>query len=292
MSNYRHPDWRAEKELTRNQPGWKKDLLSRVAALLGEWSSWADKVGFRTNEVQIQYKNPVDSYFSYSPLGLLWVRFNTWDSQRKNPATRAVRFGPDTAILMVLVKIPNGKSFEWYLLARKKYQFAGKDLFIEFSRGWIKKGTKIEDYGWKLFERDFPRLKESPDVTSVYEERMGNLVWENNAELGNKISKHLIVLEMRPGTDIDQIRKNLADAKLHQEYGDDCPDFLDEDDLVSQPVVLAMDEAVNLMNAHVANENGARLALFGEDFSQRCWDRFLNLHGWQFPQYRLHGEEI
>lgn len=292
MRTYRHPDWEAEKDITKNQPKWKENLLSRVSALLGEWGSWADKVGFRSNEVQIQYKNPIDSYFSYTPLGVLWVRFNTWDPQTKRPATRAVRFGPDTATLMVLVKIPNGKSYEWYLLARKKYQFAGKDLFVEFSRGWMKAGIKIENYGWKLFERDFPGLRENPSVASIYEERMGNPIWENDADLANKTSKHLIVIEMLPGTDIDQIQKELVDAKLHQENGEDYPDYLDEDDLVSKPVVFTMDDAASLINSHIMNDENAKLAMFGEDFTEKCWDRFMNIHGWQFPQYALHGKEI
>lgn len=281
MSNNRHPDWENEKKITQNMPKWREQLLSRVSAILGEWGQWADKVGFKPNETQIQYEKPIDSYFSYGPLDVLWVRFNTYDPITKRPATRSVRFGPNTATLMVLLKVPQGDSFKWYLLARRKYQFAGKDHFTEFSRGWIK-GIPDEDYGWKLFERDFPGLKDHPSVCSIFEEQMGNSVLENDAEFSNLTSEHLIVVELKPGTDVNQIRKDLVDAKLRQEYGNEYSQNLDEDDLVSKPVVYELDEAAKLLNAHISKVVGAVCALFGERFSQSCWKTFLSLHGVQF----------
>ncbi|MCX6704175.1 MAG: hypothetical protein NTZ07_01895 [Candidatus Woesebacteria bacterium] len=282
VSNHLHPDWEAEKGLTKDRPKWKEELLSRIGVILGEWGSWATRVGFKTNETQIRFDKPIDSLFSYSPLDVLWVRFNTWNPQTKRPATRAVRFGPDTATLMVLVKVSEGNSFKWYLLARRKYQFAGKDLFTEFSRGWIK-GAKNNDQGWRLFDRDFPGLKENPLVVSIKEQQMGTPVWEDNAGNANKTTKHLIVVEMRPGASKDQIEQILVDAKLRQEYGDSYPEDIGEDDLVSRPVVIELSEAAKLLNAHVLNQEGAKPALFGEEFSLACWERFLCLCGKQFP---------
>jgi len=281
MSNYRHADWENEKKLTQNMPKWKEQLLNRVVAILGDWGQWADKVGFKLNETQIRYERPIDSYFSYGPLDILWVRFNTYDPITKRPATRAVRFSPNTATLMVLLKVPQEDSWKWYLLARRKYQFAGKDHFTEFSRGWIK-GVSDEDYGWKLFERDFPGLKNNPSVCSIHEEQMGSSVWENNAEFANKSSRHLIVVELKPGTDINQIRMDLVDAKLHQEFGSEYSQNLGEGDLVSKPIVYDLEEAAKLLNAHLIGMV-APFALFGEDFSLNCWLRFLTLYGGQFP---------
>lgn len=283
MSNYsRHPDWEDEKEFTQNQPKWKDQLLARINAVLGEWGSWADKVGYKINEVQIQFKKPIDSYFSYSPLDILWVRFNTYDPQTKRPATRAIRFSPNTASLMVLVKVPCEGSHKWYLLARRKYQFAGKDLFTEFSRGWAK-GAK-NDQGWILFKRDFPGLMDNPTVASVHERQMGSLVWENNAEHANKISRHLIVVEMRDEVSREELEKLLVDAKLHQEYKENFSLELTGNDLTSQPVVLGLSEAAKLLNAHLTGQKDTKLALFGEEFSLGSWARFLSLYGKQFPE--------
>lgn len=316
MSNYpRHPDWEAEKELTRNKPNWKEALLARVGAVLGEWSSWADKVGYKVNEVQIQQARPIDSFFSYSPLDVLWVRFNTWDPQTKRPSTRAVRFGPPTATLMLLIKVPNGNSFEWYLLARKKYQFASKEMSTEFSRGFVK-GTINNDQGWKLLERDFPGLKGDPSVVSISEQQLGSAVWENNAEHANKTSQHLIVIEMQPGTTASDIEKVLISNKLRQEYKDNYSETLGKEDLMSTPVVMPIEEAAKLLNAHLSSQEASNsaaseqlddlvnlrsdkildqikkfevsnikpvpLAMFGEEFSISCWTKFLSLFGHQF----------
>lgn len=282
MSNYpRHPDWEAEKELTRNESNWKEKLLTRVGAVLGEWGSWADKVGYKTNEVQIQFKKPIDSFFSYSPLDVLWVRFNTWDPQTKRPSTRAVRFGPPTATLLLLVKVPKGNSFEWFLLTRKKYQFASKEMSTEFSRGWVK-GTMNNDQGWKLLERDFPGLKGDPSVVSISEQQLGSSVWENNAEHANKNSQHLIVIEMRPGTTASEIEKILISNKLRQEYKENYSETLGREDLNSTPVVMPIEEAAKLLNAHVSGSENAKLAQFGEEFSISCWTKFLSLYGHQF----------
>lgn len=283
MSNYRHPDWEEEKRVTQNLPKWREQLLAQVAAMLGGWGSWAEKVGFKTNEVQIQFCKPVDSLFSYSPLDILWVRFNTYDAQTKRPATRTVRFSPNTAVLMVLVKVPQGNSWKWYLLARRKYQFAGKDLFTEFSRGWVVNAID-NDQGWKLFERDFPGLKGNPEVAAISEQQMGSMVWENNAEYANKISQHLIVVEMRREVDKGELEKAMVDAKLHQEYGENFSEDLGGKDLSSHPVVIELTEAAMLLNAHLMRRSEAKLALFGEDYSLNAWARFLTLFGRQFPE--------
>lgn len=281
MSNYPipHPDWRAEKELTQGKQGWKEEILNTVKAYLrlAKAESWADKVGFKKNEVQIQFNDPVLQVLKYVPLGLMWVQFNTWDSQTKNPATRVVRFGPDVASLMVLVKSGN----KMYLLARRKYQFAGKDSFTEFSRGWIE-GAMKDDQGWKLLERDFPGLKGNPLVSSITERQMGSPVWENNAEYANKISHHLIVVTLNKEMGKNELEKLLVEAKLHQEYPDGSLENLGKEDLVSQPVVLEIEEAAKLLNAHLTGKE-TPLALFGERFSIDCWSRFLTLFGRQFP---------
>lgn len=281
MSNFPgpHSDWLAEKELTQGKQGWKEEILGTVKAYLrlAKAELWADRVGFKKNEVQIQFTDPVLQVLKYVPLGLLWVQFNTWDAQTKKPATRVVRFGPDVALLMVLVKSGN----KMFLLARRKYQFAGKDSYTEFSRGWIN-GAMKDDQGWKLLERDFPGIKGSSLVGSIEEKPMGTPILENDAEYANKISHHLIVITMKDEVSKEDLEKLLVEAKLRQEYPDANLGDLDKDDLTSQPLVLEMSEAAKLLNAHLSG-NGAILALFGENFSINCWSRFLALYGKQFP---------
>jgi hypothetical protein len=284
VSNYPinpHPDWVVEVEETRRIPGWKENLLSRIGVLLGKSSDWATKVGFKKNEVQIQYEEPVNSITSYPPLGLRWVQFRTYEAQTKTPGTHVVRFGPDTKVLMALVKVPKGDGlFKWFLLARKKYQFASKELSEEFSRGWVK-DVEHKDQGWKLFRRDFPGLSDNPMVQEIEESSMGSRLWEDNAAEANKISFSLIVVTLRRDMSKEDLKKLMVDAKLHQEYPDENPEKLDNEDLVSEPVVLEIEEAARFLNAHLEGKE-MPLALFGENFSTSSWSRFLSLHGKQF----------
>ena len=271
-----HQDWEDEKKETEGNPGWSDDLLKRVAATLGTWGNWADKVGKKKDEIQIQFVDPINSLFSYKPLGLLWVQFNTYDPVTKKPSTRVVRFGPDTTVLIVLVK--SGKNM--FLLARRKYQLAAKEHMNEFSRGWVK-GAMANDQGWKLFERDLPGLKGNPVVSSISEKNMGSPIWENDAEHANKISYHLVVVTLKEDIGKDDLGKMLTRAKLEQEYPNENADDLSKDDLKSQPVVFEIEKAAKFLNAHVTGKE-APLALFGEDFSQKCWTKFLAIYGRQF----------
>lgn len=266
---------------TEGIPDWKAKLLTRLAAALGQWGSWADKVGFNTNEMQIKFKNPIASMFAFEPLDLLWVQFNVLDPQTKKSAKQVVRFGSDTAVVMTLVKVPHQGSFKWYMLARKKYQFAAKDLFFEVTRGWVP-GAKNEDQGWKLFERDYPGLKGNPIVAGIREQMIGNPVWENNAQFSNKISYHLVVVELKSEVSGEDLEKLLVTEKLMQEYPGENLDNLTAKDLKSQPLVLELETAATHLNAHLTRKD-KKLFLFGENYSGAIWAKFLSLWGYQFP---------
>lgn len=287
MSNHPpvHPDWVTEQDVTRRTQNWKESLLSKVRGQLEEWGDWADKVGFKIKEVQIQFKSPIDSLFKFEPLNLMWVRFNTYDAITKKPAMRTVRFGPNTARLMALVKVPKGESFDLFLLARRKYQFASKELFTELTRGFDPKKEK----GWGLFERDFPGLKGHKSVVSIKEKQMGNVFFENNTEMANIESEHLIVVEMLEGTTLEQIQSILIDAKLQKVYGE--MSGYGQEDLESEPVVMPVIEAAKLLNGHYEGKN-IPLALYGEQNSRGIWGTFLALHGKQFPELLPEQEEM
>jgi hypothetical protein len=80
----------------------------------------------------------------------------------------------------------------------------------------------------------------------------------------------------------DELEKLLVNAKLSQEFPDESPVNIDKRDLTSQPVVLEIEEAAKLLNAHLIGRE-TPLALFGENFSITCWSRFVALYGSQFP---------
>jgi len=292
VSNYPklHPDWVRMREELKNKPNWREDVLGRVRAVLGQWGGWADKIGSGINETEIDASTPINSLFSYQPLDLLYVQFNTHDPITKNDSTRVVRYGPNDAVLMVLVKVPDGDSFKWCLLVRRKYQFAGKDLFVEFSRGWVEKADQ-KDLGWKLFERDFPGLKDNPIVDSISEEMMGSPVYENNSDKSNKISHHLIIVTLKDSMECGDVQKLLVENKLIQDYPDENLGNLDPKALTSFPMVMELTEAAKLLNNHLSGKE-EKLALFGENFSVNCWSRFLSLHGRQFPELLPESVEL
>jgi len=280
--NCNYHDLDVEKKVTQDIPKWREKLLERVSSLLGSWGNWATRVGTGRNETQIRFEQPISAMFSFEPLNILYVQFNVLWPQSKRAAKEFVRFGPDTAVLMALVKVPNGNSFDWYLLARRKYQFAARDLFIEFSRGFIKDELD-NNQGWKLFERDFPGLKDNPIVTRIFERQMGNRVWENNAQFANKISYHLIVVELEEGIEIEKLQELMVGERLKIECPDENLEDLSGKDLFSHPMVIRLSDAARSLNAHLTGEE-EKLAIFGENYSTACWSRFLSVYGWQFPE--------
>jgi hypothetical protein len=221
--------------------------------------------------------------FAFEPLDLLWVQFNVLNPQTKRAGKQVVRFGPNTAVVMVLIKVPaNDGTFVWYLLARRKYQFAAKDLFIEFSRGWVGDGSDTP--GMYLFKRDYPGLFGNQGVKSITEHEIGSPMWENNAQFSNMVSHHLVVVEMNGGMTHEALQKLLVEARLRQEYPVEKLEDLDGKDLVSYPMVWEISGAATLLNAILSARKGLILALFGESFSVRCWSMFLALWGKQFPE--------
>ncbi len=279
-SNYPRPYLAEEMRQTAEDAQWREHLLSDIRGALGSWKSWADKVGTGKNEMQIRFVEPINAQFSFKELNLKWVQFRVLSPQKKEDTTQVVRFGPDTAICMVLVKVPRGTSFKWLALARRKYQFAGKDLFIEFSRGWIKDST--DNPGVALFKRDFPGLVESSQVAKVTEHSMGKPVWENNAQYANKISYHLVVVELSQEMENSEIQKLLTDSKIAQEYPGEKTEDFNGHDLQSSPMVYDIEEVAKHLNAHLKNDED-KLAFFGENYSISIWSRFLSLWGSQFP---------
>ena len=285
--------WREEIEKTRRVPHWKDELLSRAGALLGEWGRDVRRIGYKINETQIQHEFPISSLFSFKPLHVLFVQFNTWEPITKKPGTRVVRFGPNTACLMVLVKNPleSGEGYEWLLLARRKYQFAaGQQHFTEFSRGFTP-GKMDSDQGCHLFDRDFPGFRVNGQgadfVENVFHTQLGRGVFENTGEYNNKASKHLIVVTLKRHLSKDELKAVLVAGRLEAEYRDnpDYPDLseLDGRDLVSEPMVFELTEAAKLLNAHLEGDKEACETQFGEVYSLSCWEHFLTLYGHQFP---------
>lgn len=291
---HKHPGsqgWLEEIEQTRKVHGWKEVLFSRVGALLGEWGRDLKRIGYRINETQIQFKFPIGSMFSFKPLRVMFVQFNVWEPITKRPGTRVVRFGPNTASLMVLVRVlKSDGGDEWYLLARKKYQFAAQEHFVEFSRGYLP-GKMDSDMGWALLDRDFPgfrvngQLQES--VENIRHTQLGRGVKENTAEYNNSAFSHLIVVTLSRHLSKDELKDLLVKASLEKEYGgnSDYPDpgKLDGSDLVCEPMVFELSEAARLLNAHLEEGGEVRSPFFGEQYSLDCWMKFLALFGWQFP---------
>lgn len=275
-------DLLAEMQDTEGTKNWKEELLTRLGSALGPWGNWAKKVGTGKNEMQIRYKQPINSMFSFGPLDLLWVQFNVLEPQTKEHGTQVVRFGPDTAVLMTLVKIPDKDSFKWYMLARKKYQFAAGDLFFEESRGWIP-NTNVENQGIGLLNRDFPGLKTSPIVKAIDAQMIGSQVWENNSQQANKISYHLVVVELKEEISSQDLEKLLVSEKIRQEHQGKNLESVTAKDLRSQPTVLELEVAASYLNAHTFTGKKEDLFRFGENFSGNIWARFLGRHGWQFP---------
>lgn len=280
--NYPRPFLAEEMRLTAGNPTWREDLLKEVGSSLGKWKGWATKVGTGKNEMQIRFVEPIAAQFSFPNLNLRWVQFRTLQAQTKHDTTQVVRFGPDTAVTMVLVKVPYQGSFKWLMLARRKYQFAGKDLFIEINRGWGSADVSDDQHGLEIFKRDYPGFAEQDIVKSVTHHLVGTPVWENNAQYANMISYHLVVVELKGEIGNEQLQKLLVEEKIKQEYpGEKLEDF-EANDLVSCPIVFDLPDAARYLNAHL-NGKPEKLAFFGENYSIAMWSRFLSLYGNQFP---------
>jgi len=277
-----NPLWIEEVQKTSEIPGWKENLLTRVNATLSSFGGRIlKKIGFRIDEVQLQYDAPILAFFSFlsqdDPEKVAWVQFRTWDPFTKKPGTRTLRFSPETACLMVLVRSPHQDgSYDWYLLARKKYQFGVQEHFIEFSRGWLP-DIPASQAGWFLLDRDYPGLR---NLAKKINHRQLDEVWENTAEFTNKISYHVIVVTLDKPLNKEQLKKLLVKERLKKEW-EEGYDQLDETDLVQEPKVFDLEEAASLLNSHLVGN--AKKPLFGENYSLSCWSRFLAICGKRFP---------
>jgi hypothetical protein len=287
-----HPDWAAERNQTRNKGDWRKDLLTRIAGISQWAAAWATWVGSGLHETQIRFDKPVNSLFSFDQLDLVWVQFKVWEPNTKNPGTRVVRFGPDVGAIFCVVKVPREDgTFEYYCLARQKYQLGGKDLFFEFTRGWVP-GSTSSDRGAKLLERDFPGISRSPLVSEIKQKELGHPIFENNAEFCNLLTSHLMVITLAQGVSIDDFYTMLVTERARAEYENISPLELDPEFLKVKPVLMELGVAAKHLNAQLTGLQGKK-AFFGENYSMGLWTRFLALHGWQFPElFPEKGEEI
>lgn len=293
----KHPGnslWLEEVKKTSQVPGWKEKLITRVNGVLSSFGGRLRRIGYRINEIQIQHDVPIASFFSFLPLKIAWVQFNTWDPFTKKPGTRVLRFSDDTASLIGLVKSPKEDGgYDWYLLARKKYQFGVQDQFVEFSRGWVP-GNLPNEMGWAILDRDYPGLRDI--AAKMYHTQLGKEVWENTAEFTNKISHHLIIITLKTSMTKEELKEKVVVKRLEQEYkevpGYPDPSHFNERDLVSEPMVFDLDEAAKLLNVHLVVKDEVRQPIYGENYSISCWTRFLSLYGGQFPHLMPKSGEL
>lgn len=280
-----NPLWLDEMEETNQISNWKEELLGRINRRLSTALGEIKNVGHHIGAIQFQYDNPIERITEYLKLKIAWVTFNVWNPYTKEAGERTLRFGPDTAGLMVLVRSPKKTGdgeFDWYLLSRSKYQLAVQNHFVEISRGW--------DDGWFLLDRDFPGLhnkgKRAECVKSIRHIQMGAPILENTAEFMNDTSDHLIVVTLAKPMTKEELKEMLVRARIEKEYGenDNYPDLsiLDGSDLLSKPMVFDLEEAAKHLNGHVTGKED-RTSMFGETFSVRVWTHFLSLYGKEFP---------
>lgn len=282
-----NPLYLEEVRKTRLIPKWKEELLSRANNFLGFYAGMIRQVGFRISEVQLQYDSPIDAFVSFQPLKAAWAKLNVWEPFTRKPGTRMIRFSEPTGTLMLLVRSPKDNGdWDWYLLCRKKYQFGAGGHIVEFTRGWVL-GNKPNEMGWALLDRDYPGLNGADFVKGIKHTMLGSEVWENTAEFTNKTSDHIIVVTLSRAITKEELKKILVREKLNNEYdnvrGYSHIDHFDETDLVSEPMVFALEEAAVLINAHLTNDP-TKGDYFKEKFSRDTWRGFLATCGWKhFP---------
>ncbi len=280
-------EWRKEVKQTRQIPDWEQKLLERVNGIVPSLTGNVRKVGSRIDEVQVQYDRPISAFYGFQNLDIAWVQLNVWEAFTKTAGVRTLRFSPDTASLMVLVRSPKeegNEDYDWFLLARKKYQIGVGAHFVEFSRGWAQQGPK-NNAGWNLFDRDFPGLRDPDLVEGLFHTQLGSEIWENTAEFINKTSKHLVLVTLKKPMQKLELEEFLVREKVKKEYKDrEYPNLetLGKDDLMSRPMVFELEEAANLLNAHLTEED-PKIPYFGETFSLSCWSQFLATCGHKFP---------
>ena len=295
------PAWLAELAITRKIKGWENALLGQINLRLKNFDGAIQRVGRNIGDIQFQFSAPIKQVAEYisevnTKLSVAWVTFRTWNPITRKKGEHTLRFGPDTACAMVLVRSPklNGGGFDWYLLARSKYQLAVQNKFVEFSRGWDI-GDPPSDAGWTLLRRDFPGLAEGNSgaealVKSIKHQPMGGPVHENTAEFMNDTSDHLIVVTLSKHMGIEALRELLITAKVEQEYGEreEYPELslLEAEDLFSQPMAFTLEEAAKHLNANLADMGTEAGSMFREVFTMRAWRHFLAVYGDEFPQVK------
>lgn len=280
--------WRDEVKITSQISGWEESVIRRINMAVGPHANWIKQVGRNINEMQIQFDAPIKYPIQkYDDLELYWVEFNTYEPITKKPSTRTVRFSWDTGTIMVLVRSPKEDgNYDYYLLGRRKYHIPAQGHVIEFDRGWTL-GKRFTDAGLFLFNRDFASLE---TLGKVWHTELGNSVYENDAEFCNFHGCHLFLVTLDKPMSKDDLKSFLVEKCLEKEYAnrrEEYPDLslLGIQDLVNEPVVMELADAAKALNAHVAGQN-AKSWLFGEDFSIKCWARFLALYGDQFPHLK------
>lgn len=277
--------WRDEIKVTSEIPGWEDSVIRRINKAVGPHAGWIKQVGRGTNEIQIQFDEPIHYPIqSFNDLDIYWVEVNTYDAITKKPGTRTIRFSWDTGTIMVLVRSPKENGYDYYLVARRKYHIPAQGHVTEFDRGWAF-GKRFVDAGWHLFERDFASLEE---IGKVWYDSLGDSVLENDAEFCNYHGCHLFLITLDKPMTKGDLASFLVQKSLEKEYANrrnEYPDLsvLTGKDLASEPVVMDLSEAALALNAHLEGKN-AKKWLFGEDFSIKCWTRFQSLYGGQFPE--------
>ena len=279
-----NPLFLEEVKKTMQNPRWKEELLSRVNNFLRSYTGKIRQVGSRINEVQLRYDFPIASFFSFQPLKAAWIQFNVWEPFSKKDGTRVLRFSEPTGCLMMLIRSPKESGdWNWYLLARKKYQFGVGSHIVEFTRGWVTR-NKPNEMGWALMDRDYPGLRDANFVAGIFHTMLGNEVWENTAEFTNKTSYHVVVVTLAKSMTKEELKNLLVREKLKREYegvqGYANLGRLDETDLVSEPMVFELVKAAEYLNAHLTGKTVK--PFFGEAYSLACWSRFLAVCGKRF----------
>jgi hypothetical protein len=292
--------WKEEIQETRNIQGWRENLINRVRATLGPNGDFINRVGYKINETQIQYHDPINALFSFKPLGIYFAQFNTWDAVTKKAGTKFVRVSPNTACLLVLVKVPDNKGgYNFYFLARKKDQFAAQTRFTEISRGF-NPGVLDSEMGWFLFDRDFPAFRKTGQfddaIEGIYHTQLGQGVLEDTAQQNNSIFYHIVVVTLKNYVSKEQLQALLVKGSVEKQFGDN-PDYPDLDalkasDLITEPVVFELAEAVSIFDKVLSNEKDETKPYFKEQYSVNSWLRFVNAYGHQFPEITSRKETL
>jgi len=281
--------WRQEKSKTSQKPGWEQDLLDRIHDRFPLTEKWITQVGKRMDHVQIRFSDPWEVLSEFPNPQITRVRWHVYRSISKEVSSIDMRISGDTGTLLILVRSPkSGGGYDEYIVCRRKFEpGANWAKVTEFERGYASPDTKGVDIGWELFRRH-PGLEKRDYIKSVWLTMLEDPMFENPADEINKHVCSLAVVTLSKPMSKDELQANLTAEKLEVEYAEkraQYPDLslLTEEDLVSAPVVITIQEVADEMNAH-SNSEGKDW-VFGDLFSKLCWKLFTSTFRDQYGQY-------